>query len=995
MIACSCLRAVEITDFVMALDMLGANGFKDREAASKYLETLVVREDQLARLELVAEGADPEAAERAASALAWHVYGLRSKAPNEAKAALAEYIALDPDAGKDVRIAAVQKIEASAGLDLFDSRRLWFMEARGVGYEGDELQQLVKILCGFYEGKGNPITDEEQETFWQTARELPPADFFPLLRRLGTRHLWFKEAGLKRRDGRELEQLVDILSEGYESGDDPFTHDEKRKFWAIARDLPPKDFFPLLRRYGSKHWWFEEAGLKRHEGDELKQLVDMLSRVYDNKDDPFTSEEKKTFWGVARDLPSPEFFPLLQRLADFEIQTEMLLAEEEPCELERYRVWGRSVDALGPPSRSPYADLREHEADLIAVFEMLFEKSPKYLPELAETNPEGVFGAAGLMKRLGVPTEKLPFLLRQYVVPQNSRGGMPIEVARVLTFWNDPNLAGDILEEAIDENDPESIRAFAYQLWFTGQLEAWIGTYQRRIKANPGVRNRRVLAHLLRADERWDEAFSALSEKDGEYPLYLTLAVETGNWEKALHVIRAGGEGGEPADLLRYFLRSAFLCRKLGREGDYSDNLAKAMAVEKPEKQGEYDDFDFHRICGLLVLLEPELAFRTCVETGKADYAFLILTQQYRYGEAFDFAMESAGDVKNRVAAEKAAAYFSKKCPEKAERLRQELALFSPQNEVRHNSESKASPDFREASELIRVLEESGKISSQEEVHLIEIAARPGNDAMRMRIMKIRRKMARKQLTTTDLIPIFDAMQDWEAAAEEFFLDWQNYRHDGNLLHWSGFYLAKAGQVEEGNRRMQIAAFIGMYDYPELLMRHFRHNDRDGVNRVRMSRGFPLAHHLDEEGFPTHFSYREYLRDFHDEFVDLGRRGQATLLWSAADFTDLDGRSSLSFYFGLANGAQIEEDLGMIALQEGDIAEAERRLAEERRLSIERRELGAALLQHHRDAEQEGEARRIYVTLRDRIQGYLFEMPEDKRLHWKLSEWRRVTGYRD
>ncbi len=86
----SVLSAAEIGSAKTALDMISSENYKEREAASEYLQNHRLSEKELPQLKILA-GQVGEAATRAAHALDWQIYGLKPGAPQKAKDALEEY----------------------------------------------------------------------------------------------------------------------------------------------------------------------------------------------------------------------------------------------------------------------------------------------------------------------------------------------------------------------------------------------------------------------------------------------------------------------------------------------------------------------------------------------------------------------------------------------------------------------------------------------------------------------------------------------------------------------------------------------------------------------------------------------------------------------------------------------------------------------------------------------------------------------------------------
>jgi hypothetical protein len=272
-------------------------------------------------------------------------------------------------------------------------------------------------------------------------------------------------------------------------------------------------------------------------------------------------------------------------------------------------------------------------------------------------------------------------------------------------------------------------------------------------------------------------------------------------------------------------------------------------------------------------------------------------------------------------------------------------------------------------------------------------AAKPENAQLRKRLITwwLNAEM-NMGIYLDDMQPVFEADKAWEQLAQMHFEKWRSYHREGGPLYLSGYYLEKAGQVEEGKRRMRIAEFMPLGNSSgHGVMPWQIGKERAPQDLVARQKEVERLGCLGRSG-----EYRTLQRKLFHPYRKAGKPRKAALLWASANYhfiTMSKGGSYSKLLWALNNGMHTEEGLGLDALQQGRVKEAEVRLKESWRLSIEPTWLGAALVQHYQTKGREKDARRIFNLFKDKLEQCSAELPNDPRFKNKLAEWREVTGF--
>ncbi len=787
-----------------------------------------------------------------------------------------------------------------------------------------------------------------------------------------------------------------------------------QKYKNLAPDSAPRERLRAISKIRSaadsenldtQRLYFHEAEFPRPEKADHKRFMSYFFHVYHDYQNPATPREQEKFWQLLRQLPTLDRNYLLQKHEEIPLIARQLIEGEGPQDIDLYRIWCTDLGASHSYGKGDDRLLLGREKEIRAVLSRLLRESPQYVSKLAKGEDRGeLFAAIKRLRQLGIPRQKQAFLLRRFVIQQNVHPTpMSIRLSRVILMWNDAALVPALLESGLDANESATLRALTYDLFISEKLDPWITKYRRRLTANNSALNRRVLAHLLRAKGQWQAAFSVLNADDAQYPLYYTLALECGHWEKALRILirlRPITEETSTLATLVFHLKCAFLTQHAGLKKEFCQHLDKALAIKKEVKKEKYSSpEDFHRakIQGLLVIRRPGLAFQAAREFNLSAEAFQILTLQHKYPEALAFALDCARGPSSQTqkTARQARAYFQKRAPKKAAALEKALAGEPADNTGKAKEtppDAEKSPVFRSPTAILESMAKAEEVADQELAHFLELAKKPENQEMREKLLTIWNARDANYFNLNQMTPLLEMADEWQRLAQGYLRKWQLSRYFGGRLYRSGHYLVKAGRESEGQRRMDAALRVPLGFEPFDLYYLLSHIAPEKPAKQKVERSFRLVHHLDREVNPTSRYYLDSLRAPHAKLRRENRELVAGRLWAADHINTFIYRK---LFWALNNGMHLQEDFGINALKNGRLGEAESRLAEAWRLSIEPTTLGADLVEYYQLIGRKEEARHIYETFRDRLQSYAREMPGDPRFPKKIAEWQKATGFQN
>ena len=238
---------------------------------------------------------------------------------------------------------------------------------------------------------------------------------------------------------------------------------------------------------------------------------------------------------------------------------------------------------------------------------------------------------------------------------------------------------------------------------------------------------------------------------------------------------------------------------------------------------------------------------------------------------------------------------------------------------------------------------------------------------------------------------VFEAAGEWEFLADSYFDQWRRSRADGALLFKSGYFLEKAGDLDQGLHRQRAANLVPLgHPWTRSGLRY--NQEKYGAEKMAENQRAVIRH----VGNGTDGDYTNLQREQFHRLRRAGDPRRAALLWSSAHYHMLRANTGIVYgnnFYALNNGMHAQEGFGLQALKEGKVDEAEKRLVESWRLSVEPTCLGKALIEHYRSIGNEELARAIFERFSNQLKTATEQVPGDETLIERLAEWRKMTGF--
>ncbi len=451
-------------------------------------------------------------------------------------------------------------------------------------------------------------------------------------------------------------------------------------------------------------------------------------------------------------------------------------------------------------------------------------------------------------------------------------------------------------------------------------------TWKKRYAEKANARNRRALATFLRADGRRDEAFALLEIEDHQFPLYEVLAAENGRWD-------------EVAELHRV-------------------QLKEMQGIPKPDLDTRFKIKRQHFAIAL-----------SCKRAGN----------MRQYDEAFGFAMECTKDSEISTG-HFAYDHFKDRAPAKAKILRDAWS----DKKAEDYTEKPAPPVL---GDVLQTWRGGGKFGYMNWQVMSAAIFRPEKQELRREFIAWWKKKKPGHPSFSQMVPILSLEKDWQFLAGHCFAKWEKTSADAGNFYLSGYFLEKAGQVEEGERRMRLSVVmpVSQGTFRRRLLKSARENqDVEMVERIETLRA--------TVDYGVFLPDTKLMRDPSNQLRRALLGNQKTYCVGARDYyeKDRDRAAYLSNFWLLNLGGFREEVLGLHDLENGRVADAEKHLAAAWSTNTEGRTLGAALVRHYRENGKKAEALRVEETYRKRIESYARELPGDPQFPEKLQAWSKA-----